>query len=44
MKKFKLHFIGGATEIVLGNTISDACMKAGYGQGFIRSLDYWSEL
>jgi hypothetical protein len=44
MKKFKLYFFGGATEIVVGTSIGNACTNAGYGAGFIRSLDYYSEL
>lgn len=44
MKKFKLYFIGGSTEIVIGATIADACNRAGYGAGFVRSLDYWAEV
>lgn len=44
MKKFKLYFIGGITKIVEGTSIANACTNAGYSAGFIRSLDYWSEL
>jgi hypothetical protein len=44
MKKFKLHWLGGDTEIVEGNTIADAFARAGYGGGAIRALDWFEPL
>jgi hypothetical protein len=44
MKRFKLHWIGGDTEIVDGTDIADAFRRAGYGGGAIRALDWYEEL
>lgn len=37
-----LHWLGGKTEEVKGETIADAFTKAGYGAGALRALDYYS--
>jgi hypothetical protein len=44
MKKFKLFWINGETEIVEGLDISDAMRNAGYSAGAIKAVDYWKEL
>lgn len=41
MKKFKLHWLDGKTEIVEGYNIADACRRAGIGNGALRALDYY---
>lgn len=43
MKKFILHWLDGKDEIIEGYSISDAFMKAGYGSGALRALDYYEE-
>lgn len=42
--KFKLFWLDGKTEIVVGNSIADAFNKAGYGSGAIAALDYYEVL
>lgn len=44
MKKFKLHWLGGKTEIVEGLDIADAFRRAGYGAGAIGALDWYEEV
>ncbi len=44
MKKFKLHWLDGKTEVVSGTNIADACRRAGIGNGALRALDYWEKL
>ena len=44
VKTFILHWLGGSNETVKGYTISDAFMKAGYGGGAIRALDWYEEV
>lgn len=44
MKKYRLHWLDGSTEVVTGYSISDAFMKAGYGGGAIYALDYYEEV
>lgn len=44
MKTFELYWLDGTKEIVHGDSISDAFMRAGYGGGAIRALDYWKEI
>lgn len=41
--RFRLHWKDGKTEVVEGNTIADACNKAGIGAGALAALDYYSE-
>lgn len=41
MKKFKLYWLDGKTEIVAGRDIADAFSRAGYGAGAVRALDYY---
>lgn len=43
IKTFILHWLDGTTEEVQGTSISDAFMRAGYGGGAIRALDYFEE-
>ena len=43
MKEFRLHWFDGSTEIIKGNSIADAFMKAGYSGGAIAALDWWEE-
>ncbi len=42
-KTFTLHWIGGKTEVVKGETIATAMTAAGYGGGAVRALDYYSD-
>jgi len=44
MKKFKLYWLDGKEEVVEGTSIADAFMRAGYGNGAIRALDYYEQL
>jgi len=44
MKKFRLHWTGGKTEIVQGNTIAEAFTRAGLGAGALRALDWYEEV
>lgn len=41
MKKFRLYWLDGKTEIVEGNDIADAFSKAGYGAGAMGALDFY---
>lgn len=41
--RFRLHWLGGRTEVVTGDNIADACNKAGIGAGAVAALDYYSE-
>lgn len=40
--KFTLFWLDGKKEIIKGNNISDAFMRAGYSQGTLRALDFYS--
>lgn len=44
MKKFILHWLDGSTQEINGTSISDAFMRAGYGGGAIRALDWYEEV
>lgn len=44
MNIYILHWLDGRTEEVIGNSISDAFMRAGYGGGAIKVLDYYEEV
>lgn len=44
MKKFKLYWLNGQTEVVSGSDIGDAFRRAGYGGGAIHALDWWEEV
>jgi hypothetical protein len=44
LKKFKIHWMHGETQIIEGYTISAAFNTAGFGQGALRALDYWEEI
>lgn len=41
MNKYLLHWKYGEIQEVWGETIYDACERAGLGGGAIRALDYW---
>lgn len=41
MAKFKLHWLDGKTEIVIGKIISEAFTLAGYGHGAVKALDFF---
>jgi len=43
IKKFKLHWLDGHTDIVEATSISDAFSKSGYGAGAIPALDYYED-
>ena len=44
MRKYRLHWLGGKTEVVSGTDIADACRRAGIGNGALRALDYYEEI
>lgn len=45
MKKFKLHWRCEPKEqIIEGDSIDDACRRAGIGAGALAVLDYWEEI
>lgn len=44
MKRFRLHWLGGKTEIVTGRDIAEACNRAGIGNGALRALDWYEPL
>lgn len=44
MKKFKLYWLDGKTEVIEGNTIAEALNNAGYGLGAMKALDYWENV
>lgn len=41
MKKYKLYWLDGKTEVVEGQNIADAFRRAGLGAGALRALDYY---
>ena len=44
MKKYKLYWLDGCTEIIEGNDAVDAFNRAGIGRGALRVLDYYEEV
>lgn len=44
LKKFILHWLDKKTETVTGETIADACNRAGIGQGALPALNYFEEV
>jgi len=40
MKKFRLYWRDGKTEVIEGRDIADAVTKAGYGAGAMGALDF----
>jgi hypothetical protein len=40
MKKFRLYWLDGKTEVVEGATITEAFTNAGYGNGALKALDF----
>lgn len=44
MKKFFIHWLNGKKEELIGSTVGDALHKAGYNQGSLSSMDFWSTL
>lgn len=43
MKKFRLYWRDGKTEVVEGRDIADAVTKAGYGAGAMGALDFYDK-
>ena len=41
-KTFYLYWLDGKKEIIVGNDIFDAFMKAGYGGGALSALDFFN--
>lgn len=39
--RYKLHWLGGDTEMIEGDSISQAFTKAGYGADALRALDHY---
>lgn len=44
MKKYKLHWLDGKTEIIEGYDLVDALNRAGIGRGALSVLDYYEEI
>ena len=44
MKKFKLYWLDGKTEIIEGENIGNAFARAGYGAGALNALDWYEEI
>lgn len=44
LKKFRIHWRYGRTEIIEGRTIGEAIRKVGIGPVDIQMLDYWEEV
>ncbi len=44
MAHYILHWLGGTTQHVYGDTIADAMTHAGYGAGAVRALDYCEQI
>jgi hypothetical protein len=44
MRKFRLHWLDGKTEIVEGIDISNAFTHAGYSSGAIAALDWYEPI
>jgi len=43
MKKFTLFWLTGQSEIVKGNDPAEAMTLAGYSNGAVRALDFYSD-
>lgn len=43
MKKFRLYWLDGKTEVIEGDGIKDAFCRAGYGGGALRALDSYDD-
>lgn len=44
MKRYRLHWLDGKTEVVEGRDPADAMNRRGYGAGAVRALDYYEEV
>lgn len=44
MKTYRLFWLDGTTQDIQGESIADAFMRAGYGNGALRALDYYKEI
>ena len=44
MQRYKIHWLGGKTEIVEGEDIADACKNAGIGGEAPLAMDYYEEI
>ena len=44
MKKYKLYWLDGRTEIIEGYDAVDAFNRAGIGRGALPALDYYEEI
>jgi len=44
IKQFVLYWIGGKSETISGDNISDAFRRAGYGAGALSALDYYETI
>ena len=44
MKKYKLYWLDGHTEVIEGYDAVDAFNRAGIGRGALPALDYYEEL
>ena len=42
MKEFTLFWLTGNSEVIKGTDIADAFRRAGYGEGALRALDFYS--
>jgi len=41
-KKFKIHWLDGKTQTIEGRDFKDAFMRAGYGAGAVRAIDFYN--
>ncbi len=44
IKIFQLFWLDGNSKIIKGTCISEAFMRAGYGNGALKALDYYREV
>lgn len=44
MKKYKLYWLDGKTEMIEGYNVVDAFNRAGIGRGALSALDYYEEI
>jgi len=44
MKRFKIHWLDGKEQTIVGPNISDAFYRAGFGAGAVSAIDYYEEV
>lgn len=43
LKRFRIFWLDGRKEVVVGEDIADACRKAGIQKGALAAMDYFKE-